>query len=105
MLLKKDEFLTLETGEYSDFTYIGPFIVLKDFDTVEISEEYREKDPKKSEEVTYTYPNGHTVNYTKEEGCSPDRFISFLSSEGYIKDVENCTSWHVGSYEEFNPSI
>ena len=80
--LKEGEMLVFEYGEYSDFSYAGPFVVKKDYDSKEAVERYRQKVETKH----------HTI----------DGFISFLESEGYVAPAERAHTWYLGGYD-FEP--
>lgn len=96
--------ITFETGEYSDFTYVGPFTVLKDFDQKEVVDAYLEFDKPTEEVVTYVDRLGVERLYTKKIVPDDDRFIAWLTKEGYIQDIENNVQWYLGSYG-FKPEI
>lgn len=83
--------LVIETGEYSDYSLDGPFKVLKAFDQAEIAETF-ERDWQPSSDSLYDRPDGR-------------EFVSWLTRHGYIEDVPNVISWHVGSYGRFEPEI
>ena len=63
---KKGEIVVITEGEYSDYGPIGDVEILKDF---------RGKDVR----ITYMAETGH---------FSAMEFVSWLSSHGYIQDVE-----------------
>ena len=80
---KAGELLILETGEYSDKSWSGPFKVLKDFDIREAAAQY--KSEFKPDENSYS------------DEPSPYEFRDWLSKTGLIEDVD-CRSVHIGSY-------
>lgn len=87
-VMNPGEFLILETGEYSDSTWTGPFIVVREIDKAKVADEYRatcDPDP-----------------YT-EDAATPEGFIGWLAKSGYIVDVPTAHRWHVGSCGEFAP--
>ncbi|MGD9670269.1 MAG: hypothetical protein AB7U75_14725 [Hyphomicrobiaceae bacterium] len=89
-IIKAGTILTIETGEYSDFTYHGPFRVLVDLDKEGVAAEYAEHRPDK-----YTnWPDRPLSNHN---------FVPFLIKKGYIEDIDEHESWHIGSYGEFKP--
>jgi hypothetical protein len=87
MIVKSGTVLTLEHGEYSDFAYEGPFVVLRDFDQRGVCEEF-------------------TKTYTDDElrWMSADVFTAWLSRNGYIVDPTISLRWCLGWYG-FNPEI
>lgn len=84
--MKAGELLILSHGEYSDYSYSGPFRVLKDFDPKEQADECREywRQLPESERCW-------------QEGPDSSNYIAFLHARGFIEDVD-CTEIHVGSY-------
>lgn len=76
-MYKAGQLLILETGEYSDYTFHGPFRVSKDFDMRELSETFKDS----QDDPSYCLYG----------------FIGFLSSAGYVEDIE-CDHIHIGSY-------
>lgn len=87
--VKAGTFITFETGEYSDYSYTGPFIVIKDFNRTEVAELYRS---------TWVQEPTDWRN-----GPSEDGFVAWMSKNNYIVDVPCSTSWHVGCYGRFEP--
>ena len=83
MKLKIGMQLVLETGEYSDYTFHGPFMVTRDFDQVEAVDLYKS---------IWTPP------YKWREKPDTSGFMGWLASEGYIEPIEGVVSWHIGSY-------
>lgn len=75
--------LTLETGEYSDYTFHGPFTVLREFDQAEAVAQFR---------VQWVAPN----EWTDEPDT--DQFMGWLTQERYIEPAENVFSWRIGGY-------
>ncbi len=111
MIIQPGTTLTLETGEYSDFTYVGPFLVLRTMDQAELVGTFRERHP--PEWVPYlqsTLDNWKKMGWPqRDKGYwkQPDTnmFIAWLTKEGYIEDIENHDSWYLGSYGRFEPQI
>lgn len=85
--------LIIETGEYSDRSWHGPFRVLKDFDQAEVSETFRQE--WSPDECSWR---------DREDGPSEHDIMPWLARNGYIDDVDNVRVWHVGSYG-FSPEI
>ena len=83
MKIIKGTLLTLETGEYSDYTFHGPFTVLREFDQAEAVEVFR---------AQWVAPN----EWTDEPDA--DQFMGWLTQERYIEPAENVFSWRIGSY-------
>lgn len=78
---KKDSTLILETGEYSDRSWHGPFRALRDFSTRDAADRAKAEFRPKWE--------GHAMD--------PEEFIDWLIKEKYIELID-CNSEHVGSY-------
>jgi len=75
--------LIIETGDYSDYTFHGPFVVVKEIDKDEIEKEFLAQwTPKKS----------------WEEHPSPDHFLGWLASNLYIISMPQVFTWHIGGY-------
>lgn len=85
--------LILESGEYSDKSWHGPFRVLKDFDQAEISQTFRDN-----------WSPGPDSWRDKEDGPGRGDFLSWLVRNGYVEDLDGVVAWHIGSYE-FDPTI
>lgn len=87
MKIKEGTILVLEHGEYSDYTFDGPFRVLKEFDQAIISAEFR---------AQFVPPY---------QGARPDEsdFIGWLARNGYVENLA-AHRWHIGCYE-FEPEI
>jgi hypothetical protein len=90
MKIKAGTILVITHGEYSDYGYSGPFHVLKDFDQAEIAEEFRNA--------------WKALPHDKWDRASESDFMNWANREGYIEDVANGWSWHVGGYG-FEPDI
>lgn len=85
-MYKAGSLITLETGEYSDFGYAGPFRVLRDIDIQAVVTEFKDA-------------RGHGV------GAGEQAFIAWLSAAGYIEDVD-CARWYLGApYPPHRPFI
>lgn len=89
MKIETGAVLVIETGEYSDYSFTGPFRVLKAFDQAEIVEAYAAETPKQE--------------WSDKPDLEP--FIPWLVKHGYIEDVPGVVSWHVGGYGRFEPEI
>lgn len=74
--------LVLEHGAYSDFTYVGPFRVVRTFDQMAVRDRYAHE----------------------RKSLSPSGFIAWLATEGYIEDIPGSVTWDLGGYE-FDPDI
>jgi hypothetical protein len=90
MKIKAGTTLILEHGEYSDYTFAGPFRVLKDFDQAEVCAEFRAQWKPDPQEDWRDSPSEY-------------EFIGWISKAGYVEDVP-AHKWHIGSYR-FDPSI
>lgn len=88
MKIRAGTVLVFDHGEYSDYSFTGPFRVLKDFDQAEVSEQFREQ---------WKAPNEWRNNPDESE------FISWMNLTGYVEDLPS-HQWHIGSYG-FSPSI
>lgn len=78
---KVGDLVILETGEYSDRSWHGPFRALKDFNIREAAQEFQ--DGFKPED--------------EWDRAGPHEFVAWLSSSGYLEEVD-AASVHVGSY-------
>lgn len=77
MKLKKDQRVIMTFGEYSDRHILGDVVVLKGFDTVEVSRQYVQ---------------------LYGRGCVDEEdFLSWLMVDGYVK-VQSPILWDVGVY-------
>lgn len=81
-IIKAGTILTLEHGEYSDWSYEGPFRVVHDFDQQMAADAF-----KAANKSTWSWD-----------------FAEWLSREGYVEDVPDGFRWYLGSYG-FNPEI
>lgn len=89
MIIKEGTTLILEHGEYSDYCFDGPFVVLRTFDQAAVSEAFKAQwQPKYGEDW---------------EEPQEEEFIGYLTAQRYIEPME-AHRWHIGSYR-FNPSI
>jgi len=88
MIIQAGTILTFEDGEFSGFSYNGPFKVLKDFDQRTVVNDY----------IRLFKPE-----YLQDK---PDvgRFLNYLSVNDYIVDDLSKYAWYLGSYE-FEPQI
>jgi hypothetical protein len=88
MIIKAGTILTFEDGEFSDFSYNGPFRVLKDFDQKTVVNDY----------IRLFKPE-----YLQDK---PDveRFLNYLSVNDYIVDDFPKYAWYLGAYK-FEPQI
>ena len=91
MLIKRGTILTLESGEYSDSAWHGPFNVLREFDQENVRDLFLGQ-----------WANQHPeLAWNRAEILE---FIAWLHRNGYIEDVPQAQSWHLGGYE-FDPEI
>jgi hypothetical protein len=84
--LKAGDALILETGEYSDFSYSGPFRVLKPL--------------RLSQALLDECRAAFLPSYPGAE-FRPDDIGAALNRLGYVEDMET-TSVHVGSYGDID---
>lgn len=105
MIIKQGQTVTFETGEYSDFTYIGPFKVLKDFDQQEVVNKFKEENPP----VETEYGEWGKKYYGRDTYMKPmateDNFVPWLVRNGYVEDQEDNFQWYIGAYGSFDPQI
>lgn len=96
MKLTKGQFLTITTGEYSDYGIRDYVRVLRDFDTAEVAKLFKETGPYL--DVIEWAPNDDPSSYG-----SDDRFQAWAIREGYFAPVEagEVAEWHIGSYGHF----
>lgn len=93
---KVGDILTIATGEYSDFTYIGPLKVIKDFTTQEVFDLYTGEEP-----IYETRTDFRGNEYQRQlNEPSPYNFDGWLVKNGYVESMESI-EWHVGSYGRF----
>ena len=85
--------LVFETGEYSDYSFTGPFRVLRAFDQAEIVEAYKA-----------AWRAEHPTPGVWDEADSPG-LVAWMVKGGYVEDVPNVVSWHIGSYGRLEPEI
>lgn len=89
MIIKKNTILILTNGRYSDFTFSGPFKVLKDIDQIETSNLFRQQwKPKR----------------VWDDKPREEEFIAWLSTNDFIEDIL-FHEWHIGEFFSFNPVI
>lgn len=93
--LKAGMLLVLETGEYSDSRWHGPFVVKRDFTRAEAAERFRK----------HWQPTAAQLEWDDDPKPSPEDFMGWLNLAGYIEDVPEAHSWHVGSYGDFEPCV
>jgi hypothetical protein len=88
MIIQAGTILTFEDGEYSEFSYNGPFRVVKDFDQKKVVNDY----------IKLFKPE-----YLQDK---PDveRFLNYLSVNDYIVDDFPKYAWYLGAYK-FEPQI
>ena len=87
--MKKGTLLVIETGEYTDRSWSGPVRLLKTASRRDLAEAYKAQWTKKDDDW--------------EDCPDPSGFLAWLTSAGWVEDVENVESWHVGSYGSFDP--
>lgn len=91
MMIAAGTILVIETGEYSSYTFHGPFRVVRDFDQAEAVAAHRAQH-RPTEDDVYDHP-------------TPETFLGWLNKEGMIEPIDGVVSWHVGSYGELDPEI
>lgn len=84
MKLKAGMTLVLENGEYNNYSFTGPFRVMRDFDQAQIVETFKAQ--------------WEPTNDWEDEEPDADDFQGWLSREGYIEGIEGLVSWHTGTY-------
>lgn len=88
MIIKAGTTLTLTHGEYSDFTYEGPFVVVRDFDQATALDTFR---------AWWAMEQSESI----DEAFSSDvrrKFIGWLHLGGFIEDVPTHVTWYLGAY-------
>ena len=80
-IAKAGKLLLLDSGEYSDYTVVGLFAVLKDFEPMKELEEYKAANPEKSKDYNF----------------GEDAFLAAIISKGYLMEVEY-GNLYLGSY-------
>ena len=90
MKIKLDTVLVLETGEYSSYTFHGPFKILKEFDQAKISKEFT---------------SSWVPKYEWIKRPETDDFIAWLVTQRYIEPMENIVAWPLGDCMGFSPEI
>lgn len=88
--LEVGDLLIVETGEYSDSRWDGPVRVLVAATKQELADAFRE--------------HWKSTEACRQWGDVPDphEFLPWLVSSGVVEYV-GASSWHVGSYGEFEP--
>lgn len=89
MILKKNDLLIVERGEYSDFTYDGPLRLLIDTTREELEKGYLEDFNKNKDSDDWW-----------EYGPHPEGFAAWLVKERKAEAVDCCVL-HAGSYGDF----
>lgn len=77
--------IAFSSGEYSDYSYCGTVVTLKQCDLIELGKVYKEK---------------HIPEYDWQDSPSPEGFSSWLVVNGYAMPVQ----WqevHCGCYGRF----
>lgn len=77
---KAGKHLLIDQGEYSDYHVMGLFIIEKDFIPSDILEEYLGINPKNREDYEF----------------EPYRFVSYLTTNGYIREISYDTFFLAG---------
>lgn len=90
MKIKAGTVLVFDHGEYSDYSFSGPFRVLKDFDQADVAEKFRDDWRSQPREEWNDTP-------------SETDFIAWMNKNGYVEDMPS-HQWHIGAYG-FNPQI
>lgn len=89
--LEVGDLLIIETGEYSDRRWDGPVRMLVSKTRKQLAHEFVcDWKPDQSKKLEW------------QKRGDPDDFLPWLIRKGYAEDVK-CHSWHVGSYDNFNP--
>lgn len=78
---KAGKLLLVDTGIYSDYSVIGFFVVLRDFDPKAELDEWLALNPKQREEYEFSY----------------DKFLGALLSKGLLLEADFSTL-HLGDY-------
>ena len=89
--------LIIEVGEYSDRRWSGPVRVIKPFIKADAADKFVKQHERRRR---YWKPEYEGDEYDKPD---PDAFLPWLVKTGYVEHVDNVTSWHVGSYGDFDP--
>lgn len=76
------ETISIETGEYSDYSSSDPFVVLKTLDIKEQLGIWLVANPEATEDYSFNYWE----------------FVAWLSSQGFIADKENHQRVWLGAY-------
>jgi hypothetical protein len=80
-IAKQGRLIRYETGEFSDYTVIGFFVVLESFVPQEVLNEYLIENPRQKSQYYF----------------ETDKFLSFLIKKGLLLEVDHGV-WHVGDY-------
>ena len=80
-IAKQGRLICYETGEYSDHTVIGFFVVLETFVPQDVLAEYLIINPHQNSDCYF----------------EPDEFLSFLIKKGLLLEVAHGV-WHIGYY-------
>lgn len=80
-IAKAGKLLLMDSGDYSDYTVVGFFVVLKDFDPMKELEEYKAANPDKAKDYEF----------------GEDAFLAVLLAKGYLMEVEH-GNLYLGSY-------
>jgi hypothetical protein len=91
--LKAGTILNLTQGQYSDYTFDGPFRVLKDFVKQDAYDAFLTA-------MAIKYPSGSGED--DYEARSINNFVAFLSTSGFVTPVEGAESWYLGGYALFD---
>lgn len=84
----KGDLLTIATGEYSDYSVLGVFRALKQFNPdVEVKR----------------YKDSHPTEDGDEYRELSD-FVAWLGAEGLVETVPS-REWHIGSYGRLEPFV
>lgn len=89
-ILRAGTLLILEHGEYSDFNYDAPLRLLKDFTKRELIDSFSKEWEQKDYDSAFSFPNYWD-------------FAAWLVRSGRAEAAENVTTWHLGSYGDFQP--
>lgn len=80
-IAKAGSLLSVEEGEYSDYGVVGFFVVLADFDTKAVLDEY----------LSENQDNARRYSFDRS------KFIAFVISRGFLLEIKY-SGWYIGSY-------
>ena len=80
-IAKQGRLIRYETGQYSDYTVIGFFVVLETFVPEDVLAEYLAINPRQKSDFYFV----------------SDAFLAFLIKKGLLLEIEHGV-WHIGDY-------